>query len=445
MITPTARSITFPLKAKFLNSSKSENAFFPASSGADCFTGSIGLPSRQREQSGRNKAFDRRNEVELCHILAVERGVVNLAALDRFATIPSLAFSELFTGGAYPGSTMDISDLGERLLSDARRFLQCDAADPELRAVCHNCLGSLGFDLQQLDSLPIGVFLSPSVMKEGLLRAGFRPEDIIASGLVSDPRVAGRLIGPIRNAKGQILNFWARHPEGLRPNTSSSAEVGSRKCPPSDLTWHCRVWPMGHASFCWSKTCWTPSCCSRPVCRKSRPRWVFPATLPRRDGSSWPPWELSGLRSFPAMNERVSRVPRWRARLLAGRTCARSLRAAAGELRPRERPGQDDPRDERRPVLVMAEGQPRPAHGRLTGGRSGNETGDLPSCRVSRFLPGWPGFICDARVDRACHSDDARTAAASSRGTLPFASLRSEVLFLLGLTCEEGTVHAMAN
>jgi hypothetical protein len=112
---------------------------------------------------------------------------------------------------------MDISDLGERLFCGARRILQGDGADPELRAVWCNILCSLGFDLQQLDSLPLGIFVSSPVMKEGLLRAGFRGEEIAASGLVGDPRVAKRLIGPIRNVGGQIINFWARHPEGLRP------------------------------------------------------------------------------------------------------------------------------------------------------------------------------------------------------------------------------------
>ena len=112
---------------------------------------------------------------------------------------------------------MDFSDVGERLFSDARRLLQCGATDHGLRAVCYNSLCSLGFDLQRLDSLPVGLFLNPSVMQEELLRAGFSREEIIASGLVSDSRVAERLIGPIRNVGGRIVSFWARHPEGLRP------------------------------------------------------------------------------------------------------------------------------------------------------------------------------------------------------------------------------------
>jgi hypothetical protein len=112
---------------------------------------------------------------------------------------------------------MDNSVLRESLFSDAHRFLLCDAANLELLAVCRDWLRSLGFDLQRLDGLPIGVFPSPLVMKEGLLRAGFSIDEIAASGLVGDPRLAERLIGPIRDASGHILSFWARHPEGLRP------------------------------------------------------------------------------------------------------------------------------------------------------------------------------------------------------------------------------------
>jgi hypothetical protein len=111
---------------------------------------------------------------------------------------------------------MDFSDVGERLFSHAQRLLQCDAAD-RLRAVCYESLSRLGFDLGRLESIPIGLFLHPAAMQDELSRAGFRREEIVASGLVCDPRVAERLIGPIRNPNGRIVNFWARHPKGLRP------------------------------------------------------------------------------------------------------------------------------------------------------------------------------------------------------------------------------------
>jgi hypothetical protein len=113
---------------------------------------------------------------------------------------------------------MDKTDLRESLFCDAHRFLLCPTAgNPELLSVCCHTLRELGFDLQRLDSLPIGLFPSPMVMKEGLLQAGFAAEEIAASGMVGDPRVAERLIGPIRDANGQLLSLWARHPLGLPP------------------------------------------------------------------------------------------------------------------------------------------------------------------------------------------------------------------------------------
>jgi hypothetical protein len=113
---------------------------------------------------------------------------------------------------------MENNDLRESLFSDACRLLLCDpAGNPELLGVCRDALRDLGFDLQRLDSLPIGVFPSPLVMKEGLLRAGFGSDEIAVSGLMGDSRMTGRLIGPIRDATGTLLSFWAWHPQGLRP------------------------------------------------------------------------------------------------------------------------------------------------------------------------------------------------------------------------------------
>jgi hypothetical protein len=113
---------------------------------------------------------------------------------------------------------MENNDLRESLFSDAHRLLLCDpAGNPELLGVCRDALNDLGFDLARLDSLPIGVFPSPLVMKEGLLRAGFGSDEIAVSGLMGDSRMTGRLIGPIRGATGQLLSLWAWHPQGLRP------------------------------------------------------------------------------------------------------------------------------------------------------------------------------------------------------------------------------------
>jgi hypothetical protein len=52
MITPTARSMTFPLKANALNSSNSEDALFAGSSDLIELSGSIAMPSRLRIACG---------------------------------------------------------------------------------------------------------------------------------------------------------------------------------------------------------------------------------------------------------------------------------------------------------------------------------------------------------------------------------------------------------
>lgn len=112
---------------------------------------------------------------------------------------------------------MDISSLGESLFSIAHHALQFDAAQPELRAACYNALRDVGFDLRRLKSLPIGLFTNPPEMKDGLLNAGFSKNEIVASGLTGDPRLAERLIGPIRDLRGRIVSFWARHPQDIAP------------------------------------------------------------------------------------------------------------------------------------------------------------------------------------------------------------------------------------
>jgi hypothetical protein len=46
----------------------------------------------------------------------------------------------------------------------------------------------------------------------GLEEAGYSDQEIDASSLTHDKRLAGRLIGPIRDRFGRILSFWARDP-----------------------------------------------------------------------------------------------------------------------------------------------------------------------------------------------------------------------------------------
>jgi hypothetical protein len=74
-----------------------------------------------------------------------------------------------------------------------------------------------GLELTCLDRFPVGLLPDAATMREGLIAAGFPPDQIKQSGLLADGRLAGRIVGPIRDPRGQIVSFWARHPGGQPP------------------------------------------------------------------------------------------------------------------------------------------------------------------------------------------------------------------------------------
>lgn len=78
-------------------------------------------------------------------------------------------------------------------------------------------LESQGFDPLRMDRLPLGLLVDCQRARSALKEAGFSPAEIEASELTSDTRLDGRLVGPIRNQDGVIRSFWARHPDGRRP------------------------------------------------------------------------------------------------------------------------------------------------------------------------------------------------------------------------------------
>lgn len=108
-------------------------------------------------------------------------------------------------------------DLAEAFFRAAKRFLLETPGEGESRALAHRFLKALGFDLQRLDRLPAGFCPDCFVLKDALAHAGFTPEEIDASELVADPRLAERLLGPIRDLDGSVRGFWARHPQGKHP------------------------------------------------------------------------------------------------------------------------------------------------------------------------------------------------------------------------------------
>ncbi len=91
-------------------------------------------------------------------------------------------------------------------------FLVDPGPDPQNQDLAKVFLAGRGFDPARLDELPAGLFVQRAVMEACLQKAGFTPADIRRSGLTSDPRLAGRLVGPVRDRHGRIVSFWARHP-----------------------------------------------------------------------------------------------------------------------------------------------------------------------------------------------------------------------------------------
>jgi DNA primase len=105
----------------------------------------------------------------------------------------------------------------ETFFQQSRRALLSDSQKPDARQRAMAFLSAHGFDTRRIDELPIGLFTDGPSVRQGLEEAGLSPQEIEASALVTDQRLAGRLIGPIRDPRGEILSFWARHPNDRPP------------------------------------------------------------------------------------------------------------------------------------------------------------------------------------------------------------------------------------
>jgi putative DNA primase/helicase len=75
--------------------------------------------------------------------------------------------------------------------------------------------GLTGLDIPGVE---IGFLSSLSDLFRKLKFLGFRKEEIDQSGILSDSRWEGRIIGPWRNTAGQIINFWSRDITGKAEN-----------------------------------------------------------------------------------------------------------------------------------------------------------------------------------------------------------------------------------
>ena len=111
-----------------------------------------------------------------------------------------------------------VARLLEEFFRHAHRLL-VEPSDPAgAGQAARRFLARRGFDLGALDHLPLGLFTDPRTLGHRLGEAGFSAREIEASELLADPRLSGRLIGPIRDRHGRIVSFWARHPDDQPPH-----------------------------------------------------------------------------------------------------------------------------------------------------------------------------------------------------------------------------------
>ena len=73
-------------------------------------------------------------------------------------------------------------------------------------------LHSQAISTRRTEELEIGFCRTPERMTQTLADEGFSIEEIAASGLLDDGRIAGRLIGPLFDDDCRIVNFWAIRP-----------------------------------------------------------------------------------------------------------------------------------------------------------------------------------------------------------------------------------------
>lgn len=110
-----------------------------------------------------------------------------------------------------------VQSLLETFLRGTRKLLREGSNRSRARKSARTLLEERGVSLDDLKGLAVGLLIDPQEMAQRLAESGFRPEEIEASKLTADPRLAGRLIGPIHDSRGHILSFWARHPEDRSP------------------------------------------------------------------------------------------------------------------------------------------------------------------------------------------------------------------------------------
>jgi hypothetical protein len=146
------------------------------------------------------------------------RSVLERAA--QLAGLPEARVPDFSPENELPAIQQErVTSLLETFFLQAHSALHGEAAAPGEgdAASARSWLVAQGFDPSSLRDLAVGLFTSRDAFRQGLLDAGFTADEIRASALLDDPRLAGRLVGPIRDRWGRVHSFWARHPQDQPP------------------------------------------------------------------------------------------------------------------------------------------------------------------------------------------------------------------------------------
>lgn len=103
------------------------------------------------------------------------------------------------------------SGIVEAYLWIAHRLLTVPDAAPVRSA--KEFLMAQGIPTNAVRSLGLGYHANHDIFHDGLTRCGYTDEEIEASELISSSLLIGRVVGPIRDARGRLLSLWAYHPD----------------------------------------------------------------------------------------------------------------------------------------------------------------------------------------------------------------------------------------
>ncbi len=141
------------------------------------------------------------------------------ACLERLAQLAEVPLSNV--PSITPEAERELA-AQERVISLLEAFLvlarrRFENAKPPLRRSLLAWLGKHGFDAAAAEDSALGVVGDLAETRRELEELGYSPQEIDASSLTDDPRLVGRVVGPIRDHLGRLLSFWAHDVRGRPP------------------------------------------------------------------------------------------------------------------------------------------------------------------------------------------------------------------------------------